>query len=300
MRKIQRAFTLIELLVVIAIIAILAAILFPVFAQAKDSAKDTQALNNVKQQGLAILMYAIDYDDMFPLSARNDPIEGWWVWQESTQPYVKNWDLFLHPKLPLPSGGWWYWQRLGHFGSSPRPEGVYPNQSQLSGHPTYWEWQQPTWAGNKLVRISGIMGAGVSLGANWYNVKPNAGDPTLSVPSLSTTAVADPATCWMTGEAGNWDMLWGVYGNAMGWCGGWGDATAVPGAWDLFGPHARKRYRPMRSGYNVGTCYWANGMTTYCSADGSAKAPSYRGYIINATTDLGGGINGLKLFWPAQ
>lgn len=62
----HRGFTLIELLVVIAIIAILAAILFPVFAQAKLAAKKTTSLSNVKQQGLGSLMYANDYDDTLP------------------------------------------------------------------------------------------------------------------------------------------------------------------------------------------------------------------------------------------
>ena len=63
-----RAFTLIELLVVIAIIAILAAILFPVFARAKDAAKDTANLSNAKQMGTAILMYSGDNNDYFPLT----------------------------------------------------------------------------------------------------------------------------------------------------------------------------------------------------------------------------------------
>lgn len=64
----KRAFTLIELLVVIAIIAILAAILFPVFAQAKDAAKKTSALSNVKQSGTSLMIYTTDYDDMFPMA----------------------------------------------------------------------------------------------------------------------------------------------------------------------------------------------------------------------------------------
>lgn len=63
----RRAFTLIELLVVIAIIAILAAILFPVFAQAKEAAKKTSALSNIKQLGTAANIYLADYDDNFPL-----------------------------------------------------------------------------------------------------------------------------------------------------------------------------------------------------------------------------------------
>ncbi len=62
----KRAFTLIELLVVIAIIAILAAILFPVFAQAKVAAKKTQALTHIKQQGTSAMIYLADYDDKFP------------------------------------------------------------------------------------------------------------------------------------------------------------------------------------------------------------------------------------------
>lgn len=63
----RRGFTLIELLVVIAIIAILAAILFPVFAQAKEAAKKTQSISHMKQNGTATLIYVADYDDLFPL-----------------------------------------------------------------------------------------------------------------------------------------------------------------------------------------------------------------------------------------
>jgi prepilin-type N-terminal cleavage/methylation domain-containing protein len=69
----KRAFTLIELLVVIAIIAILAAILFPVFAQAKEAAKKTTALSNVKQMGTGFAIYLGDSDDTFPLGYRFTP-----------------------------------------------------------------------------------------------------------------------------------------------------------------------------------------------------------------------------------
>ncbi len=85
----QRAFTLIELLVVIAIIAILAAILFPVFAQAKAAAKKTAALSNTKQIGLAMKMYNMDYDD--------GNVYQWWEWQMPLGNYTKNWDIFIDP-----------------------------------------------------------------------------------------------------------------------------------------------------------------------------------------------------------
>jgi len=73
MKRTRHGFTLIELLVVIAIIAILAAILFPVFAQAREAARRTTCLNNVKQNTLAALMYVNDWDETFPNSGG-----GWW------------------------------------------------------------------------------------------------------------------------------------------------------------------------------------------------------------------------------
>ncbi|ARU39774.1 hypothetical protein CCB80_00885 [Armatimonadetes bacterium Uphvl-Ar1] len=92
--KTTRAFTLIELLVVIAIIAILAAILFPVFAQAKVAAKKTQDLSNVKQLGTVLMLYAGDYDDRYPLTSF--PSRGN-NWPMQCQPYVKNWGIFRSP-----------------------------------------------------------------------------------------------------------------------------------------------------------------------------------------------------------
>ncbi|HWD39395.1 MAG TPA: prepilin-type N-terminal cleavage/methylation domain-containing protein [Fimbriimonas sp.] len=90
----KHAFTLIELLVVIAIIAILAAILFPVFAQAKQAAKKTNDLSNVKQLGLAHIMYWNDYDDTTATSW-SFGLEGDFTY--SAQPYIKNHDIMYSP-----------------------------------------------------------------------------------------------------------------------------------------------------------------------------------------------------------
>ncbi|MCB0826417.1 MAG: prepilin-type N-terminal cleavage/methylation domain-containing protein [Armatimonadetes bacterium] len=109
--KKRNAFTLIELLVVIAIIAILAAILFPVFAQAKLAAKKTVMISNMKQNGTAVMIYMSDYDDMVPLKAiigydAADPAK---TWDKNIQPYMKNYAMLnsgedSRPKYDTPYG----------------------------------------------------------------------------------------------------------------------------------------------------------------------------------------------------
>src|SRR5579871_6641382 len=101
----KRAFTLIELLVVIAIIAILAAILFPVFAQAREKARATSCLSNMKQISLGVLMYVQDYDENFPLAnfydlntyPSYDANAYEWSSQRCIGPYIKNGDIFRCP-----------------------------------------------------------------------------------------------------------------------------------------------------------------------------------------------------------
>jgi prepilin-type N-terminal cleavage/methylation domain-containing protein/prepilin-type processing-associated H-X9-DG protein len=100
----RRGFTLIELLVVIAIIAILAAILFPVFARAREKARQTSCLNNVKQLALGMMMYAQDYDEILPRYAdracRAAPADSRSEWFDVIAPYVKNDQIFKCPSAP--------------------------------------------------------------------------------------------------------------------------------------------------------------------------------------------------------
>jgi prepilin-type N-terminal cleavage/methylation domain-containing protein/prepilin-type processing-associated H-X9-DG protein len=112
----NQAFTLIELLVVIAIIAILAAILFPVFAQAKAAAKKTSSLSNQKQIGLGAQLYASDYDDMLPETGwagpcslpmapwtrGNDNYSGVQGFLVAQRPYMKNDQIMVDPADPNP------------------------------------------------------------------------------------------------------------------------------------------------------------------------------------------------------
>ncbi len=114
----QRGFTLIELLVVIAIIAILAAILFPVFARAREKARQTSCLSNAKQLGLAMMMYADDYNERFPAVYVWFP-NGYWA--QLISPYVKNRQIFTCPSAPTDApvgGGSWrgLWSDPLHYG----------------------------------------------------------------------------------------------------------------------------------------------------------------------------------------
>jgi prepilin-type N-terminal cleavage/methylation domain-containing protein len=117
----SRGFTLIELLVVIAIIAILAAILFPVFAQAKAAAKTTACLSNAKQLGTAVNIYAGDYDDGTPMYEYKDENGVYVLFARILYPYVKSAQIFYDPAggtypgtlktdgdwdVSRPDGGW--------------------------------------------------------------------------------------------------------------------------------------------------------------------------------------------------
>jgi prepilin-type N-terminal cleavage/methylation domain-containing protein/prepilin-type processing-associated H-X9-DG protein len=126
----RRGFTLIELLVVIAIIAILAAILFPVFARAREQARKTACTSNLKQISMAMMMYVNDYDEKFPALSpftgtgncahdpsggrgsticNNDTFVQFFGWALMIQPYVKNLQVFSCPSFPVKGFKWDGW-----------------------------------------------------------------------------------------------------------------------------------------------------------------------------------------------
>ena len=149
----RNGFSLIELLVVIAIIAILAAILFPVFARARAKARQASCLSNVKQLMLSVHMYAQDYDGGFP--ARQGPP---WTWpMDILVPYVKNSEIFTCPEK---KGGWgsakgarygvcwdlWGTGYLGNEGSFTKPaETAYLLEGYDCVYVHHWMQMYPYW-----------------------------------------------------------------------------------------------------------------------------------------------------------
>lgn len=138
----NRAFTLIELLVVIAIIAILAAILFPVFAQAKAAAKRSSELSNIKQLQLGSLIYSNDFDDVFVTTSVYYPGAGGWgdqsranecYWAPKLSPYIKNTDIYRSPLdgSKAGTGGFGPWISFASNSLMGGPSSVYQQNVQI-------------------------------------------------------------------------------------------------------------------------------------------------------------------------
>jgi prepilin-type N-terminal cleavage/methylation domain-containing protein/prepilin-type processing-associated H-X9-DG protein len=221
----RKAFTLIELLVVIAIIAILAAILFPVFAQAKLAAKKISSLSNVKQLDLGVLMYANDQDDRFPMGSGH----SWWY----------------------PTGGGWSWDVEPYLKSLPIMHDTADSDSKQ-----FW----PTWMGSPVVEISyasngeivcnpagdchnrGVIGMaqGVDVNSKTYT-------GWLDVSTITSTSVTQPAATIMMATRYGGQDTWGT-----------GDMISGVASWDFATPNAlpdgtRTPNVPYTASNNAGT-----------------------------------------------
>jgi prepilin-type N-terminal cleavage/methylation domain-containing protein/prepilin-type processing-associated H-X9-DG protein len=147
MRRKQNGFTLIELLVVIAIIAILAAILFPVFARARENARKANCQSNLKQIATAAMMYRQDYDERWlPMSVTTNGFQNWWPVLIS--PYTKNEGIFFCPSA---DGRWFDCTCYGN--QSPRPLGGYGFNCGTGGSAGAPAWIGPTGMADAAVEM---------------------------------------------------------------------------------------------------------------------------------------------------
>jgi prepilin-type N-terminal cleavage/methylation domain-containing protein/prepilin-type processing-associated H-X9-DG protein len=169
-----KAFTLIELLVVIAIIAILAAILFPVFAQAREKARQISCVSNNKQIGLGLIQYCQDYDNLLPQADSNNA--SMYVVAARMQPYIKNFQVFKCPSSSFTAGSVQFKQHdngsgnyllppddgcigIGHSTKAPYYQDIYPPTDYDVNQSLYY------WQGSNCTGQWGGFGAAYSLDA---------------------------------------------------------------------------------------------------------------------------------------
>ncbi|MCG9893867.1 MAG: prepilin-type N-terminal cleavage/methylation domain-containing protein [Fimbriimonadaceae bacterium] len=249
----NRAFTLIELLVVIAIIAILAAILFPVFAQAKNAAKKATAISNVKQTSLGVLLYTNDYDDNYPMGSGAcwwNPLDGGWALD--TEPYIKNLPILRTPDDTLSKAGWQSWLT------------THENGINIS------------FAANGLIRWNGSLNENYDLMTMVQNQPETRCGPQnwMGNTIVSTTSVTNPSDTVMLAVRYKSQLTWGPGDFIAGveWWDWTGHAGLLPDGSRNGNPYVVNGVEHNRSNRDGAVNAGFSGKSVFSFADGSAKA----------------------------
>jgi prepilin-type N-terminal cleavage/methylation domain-containing protein/prepilin-type processing-associated H-X9-DG protein len=289
----RKAFTLIELLVVIAIIAILAAILFPVFASAREKARQTSCASNEKQLGLAVLQYVQDYDEIMPgnneiynTTYQGQPVQWDMYWQDLIFPYVKSEGVYDCPDAQAKVYNYHNIFTLGS-GNGNVFNGGGSGRFQGGGLDGGWNNNAGSYAVNSAYTLG-------------YNSSVNAGpfaDEQLGNNPVNLSKIASPANCIAIVEGGylpnnsfdfannvNW-----IYGFEVGWE-SWGGQIELAGPSQ---PAASNPYIYDPSGFSdvIG---WHSGRSNVLWCDGHVSSPPLQ-YLM--TTSTLPGRSGDLAFW---
>ncbi len=250
-RSTKSGFTLIELLVVIAIIAILAAILFPVFAQAREKARAISCLSNAKQMGLGVMMYLQDWDGQY-FAYREKDETGWndgvtgsfpscitecyphhHFWNQILQPYIKNYQIFVCPSA-----------KNGHVNQVSATEGLYGGQNSYGVNSFF---------NNTNAKVKGINEAAMPEPANTMFIHDE--DYYHSLPSERDRNGVVVTTFQLLGDSQNYDWL------QDGYNGQWLDNGAGCGSTDVSTAAGMKKCIDIQGSRHSGkvNMVWADG-----------------------------------------